>query len=220
MNKLDVLLKCVLLLYREHEITDSESDNSKDLIKTILGLFKDEKKIVLGGEHDVFDDLKSLIVNMLNNNDIDKESLIQSLSVILRDKESILNNIEKNINTEMSQGGLKKSILSLRNHLNNFYKQTEITTLLNRSSYTLNTNRLEEPISDFVSKLITNLEALSNVTKTKDPGIMDEVDIEDDEGLDVILTKVKKQTSGEARYKTGWHELNEMLGGKLIICHL
>ena len=49
MNKLDVLLKCVLLLYREHEITDSESDNSKDLIKTILGLFKDEKKIVLGG---------------------------------------------------------------------------------------------------------------------------------------------------------------------------
>lgn len=213
MNKLDVLLKCVLLLYREHEIIDSESDNSKDLIKTILGLFKDEKKIVLGGEHDVFDDLKSLIVNMLNNNDIDKESLIQSLSVILRDKESILNNIEKNINTEMSQGGLKKSILSLRNHLNNFYKQTEITTLLNRSSYTLNTNRLEEPISDFVSKLITNLEALSNVTKTKDPGIMDEVDIEDDEGLDVILTKVKKQTSGEARYKTGWYELNVMLNG-------
>lgn len=212
MNKLDVLLKCVLLLYREHEITDSESDNSKDLIKTILGLFKDEKKIVLGGEHDVFDDLKSLIVNMLNNNDIDKESLIQSLSVILRDKESILNNIEKNINTEMSQGGLKKSILSLRNHLNNFYKQTEITTLLNRSSYTLNTNRLEEPISDFVSKLITNLEALSNVTKTKDPGIMDEVDIEDDESMSGVLIKAQKQITGEARLKTGWYELNEMLG--------
>lgn len=212
MNKLDILLKCILLLYRESELSDTETDTSQDLIKTILGLFKDEKKIVLGGEHDIFDDLKALIVNLLHNKDIDRESILQSLSVILRERETILSNIEKSINTEMTQGGLKKSILSLRNHLNNFYKQTEITNLLNKSSYVLNTNRLDEPISEFVGKLIVNLEALSNVTKTKDPGIVDELDIDDNETFHNVLTKAQKQITGEARLKTGWYELNEMLG--------
>lgn len=213
MNKLDILLKCILLVYRESELVDSDTDNSKDLIKTILGTFKDERKIILGGEQDIYGDLKSVIINILNNPEIDKESIIQSLSVILKDKESILNNIEKSINAEMTQGGLKKSIISLRNHLSNYYKLTEITTLLNKSTYTLNTNRLEEPVTDFVSKLITNLEALNNTSKTKDVGIVDELDIQDDDELDVVLTKVKKQTTGEARYKTGWIELNEMLNG-------
>jgi len=212
--KLDILIKCITLLHREQELGENTNDNSKDLVKTILNMYKDMKRPLSGGDSVIIEDLKNLISDMVHNPDnYDKHSLLQSLELILKDKDVLLKTIDKSINTEITAPGIKRSIISLRNHLNNYYKETEIINTINKASYHLTTGRIDESIQEFTAKLITSLEALSVSTKVKDPGIVDEIDISDDESFNNLLDKVKEQSNDDGRFKTGWKELNDMLGG-------
>lgn len=215
MDKIDILFKCIILLYREQELGDVTSSNSKDLVKTIVTQMKKEKKEILGGEIDIKDDLLSIIVDMINNTEAyEKNNLLQSLQVFLKDQPNLFSTIEKALTMDISPPGLKRSILSLRLHLNNYYKKVEITNIINKASYQLKLGNVDEGINEFTSKLIVNLEALNNTTsKTKDVGIVDEIDIDEDDDLEKSLSKVKKNTNGDGRLKTGWKELNEMLNG-------
>lgn len=216
MNKINILIKCITLLQRENELEDAASDSSKDLVKTVIGLFKETNgKSILGGESSLVDDLKYLIVDIINNPDnYDKTSLIESLEIILKDKPSLITVVDKTINTELSQPGLKRSIISIRNHLNNYYKEEEIKNIISNASYKLKTNRLDdESINDFTSKLITNLEALSVSTKTKDPGIVDEVDMHDTEMVSKTMTAVKELNEDNGKMITGWKSVNKMING-------
>lgn len=215
MNKIDVIFKCILLLYRENELNDISVDNSVGLVKTILKQISKTSKMLVGGESDMISDLTSLCIELCNNpSGFDKLNLLQSLEVILKNSD-YYKTIEKQLNIDMQQAGLKRSILSLRMYLNNVYKETEITALVKRAAYELSLSKIDIDIKDYTNKLITNLEALNNTTKTKDNAIIDEVDISEEEGLNKILTKAKKQTNGEGRLKTGWKEMNEMLNGGL-----
>lgn len=214
MNKIDILFKCITLLYRESQLDDISSDSSKDLVKTIIAQMKNIRKPLVGGETDTTEELLTLCLDMVNNIEgYDKLNLIQTLQVILKDNPTLLESIEKIINVEIEPPGLKRSIVSLRKHLYNYYRETETINIIKKASYQLSLGKLEEGIQEFTSKLIINLEALNTISRVKDAGIVDEIDISDEEELDKVLTKVKKQTIGDGRLKTGWKELNEMLNG-------
>lgn len=213
MNKVDVIFKCILLLYRENELNDESGDTSSGLVKTILKQLTKNSKMLVGGESDMISDLTSLCIELCNNpSGFDKLSLLQSLEVILKDSD-YYKTIEKQLNVEMQPSGLKRSILSLRMYLNNVYKETEILAIVKRAAYELSLSKIDVDIKEYTNKLITNLEALNNTTKTKDSAIVDEIDLNEEDGLNTLLTKAKKQTNGEGRLKTGWKEMNEMLKG-------
>lgn len=216
MGKLDILLKCIILLFRESEVIDTLNDDSKDLVKSVLSTFRGKTRLnnITGGEHDIIENLIDLIKNMLNSPEsYDKLNLIQTLQLILKQNDSALSVIDKALNLESTTGGLKRSIVSLRANLNNYYKEAELTSLIKKAAYDLSMGKLEESVQDYTSKLVVNIEALSNITKLKDPGIVDEIDISDDEEMNKVITKVKNQTTGDGRFKTGWLELNTMLNG-------
>lgn len=210
--KLDILLKCVQLLHRESELGESAIDNSKGLIKTILTLYKDTtNKLIIGGENNVMEDLKHLVNEMVNNpENYAKETLINALELILKDRPDYYRIIEKQINTEMSEGGIKRSILSLRGHLRTFYNEQEVMRELNKASYTMNRGLEDKPLKEFVEDLVTKLETLTLATKAKDPGIMDELDFADAENSAAVIGRVKNIHEEGGRLITGWKELNDM----------
>ena len=213
-NKIDILIKCIVLLHREVELQDPSNDGSKDLIKTVINTLNVGKNSLIGGESMIIEDLKQLILDMINNPDnYDKLNLLQSLELILKDKEAILKVVEKSINLESNIGGIKRSILSIRNHLSNYYKETEISNLIKKASYQLTTNNIDTSIQDFTTNLISNLEALSISTKTKDAGIVDEVDMHDDDSVGKTMDDIKKQAEDGGKSITGWKGVNKMMNG-------
>ena len=180
-SKLDVIVKSITLLYREKILadktkTDQTVDDSKDLIKTVLSVFKDDKKPLQGGDSVIISDLQNLLLDMLSKPDnFDKETLTQSLSIILKNNESILKILVSSIEADMEVAGLKTSIISLRKVLNSFYREMKMVSLVNETNYKLMTGRIENSIQETISNMLLQLEALNNDTRSsKDPAVLDE----------------------------------------------
>ena len=80
MNPIDVYIKLITLLYRESLLQDeSNTDNSKDLVKTILNLNRNKKWNNLEGEEsNALTNLKKLILSFAEDlGSYDKEMLIE-----------------------------------------------------------------------------------------------------------------------------------------------
>ena len=215
MVALDVLIKSITLLHRER-LLEGQTDNSGELVKTILEVANvGNNKYYNGSVSELMENLKHLILDMINNPDnYDKENLLQSLYLIIKDNDNLIKVVEKSINVELSEPSLKRTVISLRNTLNNYYKEEQIKKLLSQASYKIATGNIEDGnVVEFASKLVTNIDALTMVTKTKDPGVVDEIDIGDEDNMSHTLDKVKEQSVEGGKLKTGWKELNEMLQG-------
>lgn len=217
MSTVDLYIKIITLLVREIELGENNpNDNSTDLIKTILNLNKGKKLSNLsGGESDLLSDLKQLIITITNDPDsYTVEMVMESLSIILKDKQELLAIAKKAIEMDMTVSGLKKSIVALRKYLNNYYRDAVATETIMDAAYKLKTDRLDgETKQAFISRLITNLESLTLTTRSKDQGVVDELDIEDEDSMTNVLNVVKDQAEGVIKLKTGWKKLNEMLNG-------
>jgi len=212
-DTLNVLLRCITLLHRENMLGNTVASDSKDLVRTILKQIRNKYKQIYGGADNVMD-VMNMVQDMLNSPDAyDNLTILQSLSVMLKDKPVIFNNMEKTINISMTSSGLKRSIISLRHGLTNYYKKVEINNLVSKAATQLRLGKLDEDIQEFTTKLITNLEALNNTPKTNSVGVVDELDISEGGNINHLINKIKKQTSAHGRLRTGWKELNDMLGG-------
>jgi len=213
MSKLEILIKMLTLLYREKEIENDTSD-SKDLVRTVLSVFTSDNRDnqFIGGDGSVEDDLKHLILDLLNNPDnYDKVSLLQSINLIFKNKPDLCKIVTNAIDNEFSQASLKRTVVSIRNLINNYYKEEKLKATISKASYQMRTGKLDgDTITAYTQKLITALEALSLKARTKDPGIMDELDIGDENGLGAVLNKVKNQKVEGGKLLSGWKELNEM----------
>ena len=116
MSTVDLYIKIITLLVREIELGENNpNDNSTDLIKTILNLNKGKKLGNLsGGESDLLSDLKQLIITITNDPDsYTVEMVMESLSIILKDKQELLAIAKKAIEMDMTVSGLKKSMPTL-----------------------------------------------------------------------------------------------------------
>lgn len=217
-DKLDVILKCIILLYREkilQELTNTSSDNSIDMVKTILGIFANDKRQLIGGDAIVTNELEDLLRDMcLNLDKFNKEMLLTTASIILREKDSIFKILEKAINIEMEISGLKTSIVSLRKFLNIYYKETEATNLIRKASYQLVSGNLNVPFNEFLTGLIGQLDALNmSVTKSKDPGVISSLDFWDEKSIEDTVEIVQEYANDTGKFITGWKAVNRMING-------
>lgn len=213
MDKL-LLIKIITLLYRESLLNDPDVVSSREPIKVILDGNRKSITKYLGGEAEMIRNLHDFIQDIINNPEmIDKHNLLQSLELLCKEDKSLLTIINKYINLELDDKALHRSIKSLRSELDRYYKHKEIANTIEQAHYTLKKGNLTIPLEEFVNKIIINLESLSSICNSNDKAIVNEVDIEETDNMHSLLVKAKKQSMGDGRFKTGWLELNEMLGG-------
>jgi len=223
-SRIDILFKTITLLYRESVLEVNADDSSNDLARTIVATFNTNAKTnqLIGGESSIVDDLIYLVEDLINNVDgYDADTLTQSLEVILKEKLELAASITKSILADMGQPALKRSVLTLRNRLNNYYKEFELKSMISKASYSVNTGNLGGvSLLDFAEALATNIEALTYTTnKTKDPGIVDEFDITS-EVVSALFNKVVGDNNTDNLLKVAWEELNDMMQGGFKRGHL
>lgn len=215
MGNTALLIKCLTLLAREQKLLEGteEKDYSTDIVGTIINMLGSENKQLLGTDTEVNAALGTLIISMINDMEShDTNSIIETLEIILKDNESMLASVKTNLTKEMSSSSLKSSIVKARRQLTNYYREKEIIKKFSKASYELNTGLVKSGFSEYIQAIITEVEALNNVTTGKSPGIVSEIDIsskEDSKAFDLI----QSNASGLSKIKTGFWEINKMLCG-------
>lgn len=216
-GKLDILLKSITLLHREHEM-GTKTDKSDDLVKTILGTMRDNRnKNIVGGETTKLDELTGLVNNLINHPEShDRDSIIQALGIMLKDTPDTVNVYSKQLKQDLSNNQMLRSIVTLRNALNDYYIHQQIINAVNKANYQLSTGRLDNmSIKEFNSKLISTLEAFDVSGESKDPGIVDELDIDNTDAMGTVFDKTIQNTLGNSKLKFGFKCFNVMTQGKL-----
>lgn len=209
-GKLNTVLNGIKLLYLEKEI-GSTVDSSKDLVKTVINTMKDSRiKPTFGGETNKLDELCNLAINIANNPEsYDDDTIIQNVTIVLKDLPNLVESFSKYIKEDFTDNKIRRNIGTLRNSLNDYYTRHNIVSTISKANYQLASNKLEGNVSlpEYVQKLITNLEAMVGTTNAKDPGIIDEIDLENTEVLEELMVKAKSNVDGDNKFKLGFEEL-------------
>lgn len=216
LNK-ELLAKCVSLLYRE-SLLESKSENSSDLVRTVLENIKpSDVSLGISSDRDVLTALKSTILEMCDyplDHVYEVSDLLQQLRINTGNDDKFFEALKQGIVEEMSESGLKRSIVNIRKSINNHFKEQTLLEVMTKYSSMLKYNRDKIPnINQFITEVVGQLEPLQMSNSSKDPALIGEIDLGDDDGLHKLFHDIKTNTNGGAVYKTGWGDLDDMLQG-------
>ena len=208
-----ILSKIVTLIYRSRLINNNEND---DLARTILNTIKTDAPEFNFNGHNAIKRLKEFAIELLEEKDqIAKEVIMQSLSLILENDSKLLSIIKESIDPDHDDASNKRIITSLIKLLNNYYKEHLAIEILNKATYDLKFNRGKiTNFSDYLKTTISDLEPLTSVISTlKDPAVVNEVDFENLDSITTVCEEVKNLNNSTGVYKFGWQDINTMTQG-------
>lgn len=208
-----VLSKIVTFIYRSRQIGVYDHD---DLLRTILEKVKIETSQQPQLLNNSISNLKTYSLELLEiKESIPIEYLKQRLTIVLDKDPNLLKAILDAVEVTLEESAIKRTLTSLVKLLSNYYKESNVIELVSKAAYDLKFNRSKiTNINDYVRDLMTQLEPLSlNMTKIKDPALINEVDFEVQDNLRNAFEEVKNINNNLAIFKTGWQGLNTMLQG-------
>ena len=215
MNKMDLLIKSIILLFKESNNGLSNPDhNSKDVVTKVLASLKEKSKFRLhGGENELIDDLKILISRMLNNKDEDVmslNSLIETLGVILEDRPEIFMIVKNSLNREFTDISLLDYLADIRRTLRNYLKDKLIAETLSRYKYQYETGKdIGDDRNVFLTSLILELENI-NEGADDDAAITDEVSFDKIDTLNEQVEASVAENKPGGKFQFGLQGLNRM----------
>lgn len=217
MNSKQLLIKCITLLYREHQRTDN-TDHSSDLVKDALETITlPEVAIENDRSHHIISGLRQLIETMCDippNETYDVVDIKQQLRVIVEDDISLYDAFaevvdEKDVTPEL----LTKSSSRLRRDVKNYLRDHEIRRVLRdygKEAFKTNgnTNWRQKAIS-----LVADLETYTTSDGDfHDPNTVDQVDFGNIDDIARIFTQAKEEESSDGTLRIGWQGLARMCG--------
>ena len=212
-----LLTKALTLLYRESLVQDKQ-ENSADLVRTALeGVKVPDVVIGLNTEREIINALKKTVAEMCTN-PVDyeyvKEDLLQVVKSNCDGDEALYENIAQGINTEMSDGAIKRSIINLQRNFINHFKEESAQKIINKAAWEFRHQRDKiKSVTTWISELMTQLEPLSVSSNKKDPAIVESVSMEDVEGVRNIYSTIQNENTGKGVIRFGWQGFNDMLDG-------
>ncbi len=215
MDEKILIIKCIILLYKESLLKDSTSSN--DIVRSVIENIKQpELAYGLSGDKEITNNLRNVALQLLNdvNHELDRNDLLQTLKICTLSNEKLFKVIEEGISKEEDERTIKRNVVTTRKIINNYLKEIKIADILNKASYAFKFQK--EKITDtsqFITELISQLEPLQLTQNANDPAIVDDIDIGNDESIIKIFDNIKNRMLGTGLYKTGWQEVNEMLQG-------
>ena len=193
-NKL-LLVKSITLLYREN-LLEKITENSSDLIRTVLEDIKlNEIKVGLNTEQETLGKLKATLLEMCNNSldhKYEKSDLLQRLRLDTINDPSLYDTLCQGIEPELQEASIKKSIINIRLSIHNHFREQKISELLRKANYEF--SHQKEKIKDtkeWLSNLIGQLEPFQVDQRTKDPAVVSEIDLTDNDSTAKVFEQIQ-----------------------------
>lgn len=217
MDNKTLLIKSITLLYRESLLTDGV-ENSSELVRSVLENVKvSEIGLGISGDKEIIEALRTTALEMCANpvDEIyEKADFLQTLRLNAHSDDRLYDAAKQGIDSDFTQGGLKRSIVNTRKTIVNYFKEQQVNDVLNKASYSFKYHREKiKDVKQFVGELIAQLEPLQASSTSNDPAIIGEIDIGDVKSMHKMFDNIKKSNDGKNVYKTGWKALDRMLQG-------
>lgn len=203
-----LLVKAITLLYLE-SLLDKSIDSSVDLVRTSIGKIRDSDASVGGPkERSLVIGLRDLVMQMCNQGAdyaYDQLDLMQQVRAIVGDNKAIYDAIAQGVESDLSGPNLKRSITSIRKAIANHFREQKTEDIVSKAFSDLRFNRHNIlDYSAYIRNVITELEAASAKTSTKDPAIGKTLDLGDENGVDEIFEGVTAANDGGLAFNTGF----------------
>jgi hypothetical protein len=217
MDNKQLLIKAATLLYRESQLP-IRIENSSELVRTIIEKVKiTDIGIGYNLDRELLTGLKDIVLEMCRNDylhDYSITDLLQRFKIILSSDEKLYEAIEQGMVEDLQESQLKRNITNIKKSLNNHFKEQTIGKILDEAcnKFKFNRDKIKD-INMFVSETIAELEPLQINTSSKDPAVLDSIDIGNTESMKTLFNVMKNKSNGLSVLKTGWIGLNRMLQG-------
>ena len=220
MNKKLLLVKAITLLYRESQLKDSK-DRSTQLVRAITDYARPpENVLVLDKEAALIDGLRNCALAMCVDGpgvEYEPVDLIQQIKLVTPEEdENVYNSLKDSIEAQLTESSLKRSCVNIRKMLASFLREEKVKEIIGKASSLAKFQRDKiEDMSEFIAKLISELEPYTTDVKTDDPAVVGTIDFSKRETLVETFENVKKQEDGTSILRTGWKAINRMWRGGL-----
>lgn len=216
MLTIDILIKSIVLLYRDSLNSNNTLAGSKALVKKLLDTDKKyNKRKKLGKGTDYLEDIVDMIYELLDQDGpYDSTSILESFSIISSDvgNESKYDVLEKMLKADLDQTALSRSIVTLKSMIDNFQKDMELKWLIKIANIEINNVTSGKDLKTYVLDIVTKIQNLVNATGEVDPAVQSEFDLTNQDGMTDALNQIKKARSDNVLV-TGFKGLNKMLQG-------
>ena len=217
-----LLMTAIVLLYRE-SLLGEKTDNSVDLVKTVIQNIKsiDNAVALPGYDVNVVSALKQTALSMCVSSALpvyNSTDLLEQLKLNCGSDDRLFELFESALSEQMSEKGLKISVVHKRTAIVNHFREQKISEVLAKASYMFKFKRSEiGDVNSFLDDVSLQLDSIRTKNSLKDPAVMAEIDFDEPASLDNVFTNIKDQSNGAEGYIFGFNEVNEMVGGKLGI---
>ena len=211
-----LLIKGITLLYKESLLPD-DTYNSKSLVNTLIeNIVTPGVNIGVNTEFEVIKELKEICREMVLDDSqtvYDPSILLQRINLIPYVDEKIYKALEEGFK-DSEESNIKRSISILKKNINNYFREKQIEEVLQKQFISFKHHREKiKDINVFIRETIDLLEPLEALTTMKDPAVINEIDIGNENSTIEVFNEIKENKNGNRILKTGWKALNRMLQG-------
>lgn len=216
-NKL-VLATSIELLYRESSLENC-SDPSNDFVRKAV------KEIKLGDinvgiitDREICMALKASVLDMceMRSQKIEQQQLLNRLKINCHNDVHFYEAMEKAIKEDLSETDNFKRISGLRKAIERHFQNLKAVEIISKADRALKYDPDSiSDFSDFLQKLMLDIEPFSKKTDAVKAGITQSVNFNNRAQVHGAISEAQKLMNDEAVYVTGWQDLNDALGGGL-----
>lgn len=216
MDSKQVVLKCITLLFREHQ-RKNNSDHSSDMVQEVLSTIKlPEVAIDNDRTHHIMAGLKYMVEDMCAESiaePFDYDEIRGRLRMVVEDDDSLYEAFEISTTEKLKGDELEKACVRLKSQVRNYLSDYHIKQILSNAGKTAFKSTRGTNWREKAAEIAADLEPhLHANTDVRDPSIVDEVEFDNVEDVARIFKQSKIEESSEGIMTTGLQGFNRMCG--------
>ena len=220
MKDKQLLTKSIILLYKESLIKSKGFDSTEKVCKVLDDVSSrqtPEIGLIQNSDREIVSNLSARLREMIDlgsDYEYTVDELLNDLELDCMDDKTVFKVLSESIKTKQTEEELKKSIINLRRSIDSHFREIEVEAILSKASFTFKHMRNNiTNVSEFLNKVISDLDRVNNSATGTDPSITSEVDISASKDIEEVMDLAKAKNSDEGLIKTGWQALNTAIQG-------